>query len=138
MKKNLLVSTAALLTLSVGQLVAHEGHEHGASHPATITGEVIDPVCYLSHDSRGPDHAECARMCAKNGIGLGILQDKTGTIYISLPVDHSNPNAKLLDYAGQRVEVKGTVFRKGGLTGIFVQEVKPLGNPAKSTVNAKR
>lgn len=126
MKKRLLVCTAALLALSAGQLVAHEGHEHGASHPMTITGEVIDPVCYLSHDSRGPDHAECARMCAKNGIGLGILQDKTGTIYVSLPVDHSNPNAKLLDYAGQHVEVKGTVFRKGGLVGISVESVRAV------------
>lgn len=126
MKKHLLVCTAVLLSLSVGQLVAHEGHEHGGSHPATITGEVIDPVCYLSHDSRGPDHAECARMCAKNGNALGILQDKTGTIYISLPVDHSNPNAKLMDYAGQHVEVKGTVFRKGGLTGISIDSVRAV------------
>ena len=126
MKKDLLLCIAVLLTLSARQLVAHEGHEHGVSHPATITGEVIDPVCYLSHDSRGPDHTECARMCAKNGIGLGILQDKTGTIYVSLPVDHSNPNAKLLDYAGQHVEVKGTVFRKGGLTGISIDSVRAV------------
>ncbi len=137
MKKRLAIWIATLLALSAGWRVAHAGHERGASHQVTITGEVIDPVCYLSHDSRGPDHAECARMCARNGVGLGILQDKTGTIYVSLPVDHSSPNAKLLDYVGQRVEVKGTMFRKGGLTGIFVEEVKPPGNSPTRKANPK-
>lgn len=126
MKRRMILWPVALLALSAGVLAAHSGHEHGTSQEVTMTGEVIDPVCYLSHDSRGPDHAECARICAKSGIGLGILQDKTGTIYVSLPADHSNPNAKLLEYAGQHVKVKGTVFHKGGLNGIFVESVNAV------------
>jgi hypothetical protein len=114
-----------LLLLCPAALAAHEGHKENSS-AKTVVGEVIDPVCYLSHDSRGLEHAACARMCANNGVGLGILQDKTGTIYVSLPVDHSNPNAKLLEFVGQHVEVKGTVFRKGGLTGISVDSVRAV------------
>lgn len=116
----------ALLVLAVGittvGLLAHEGQEGKTK----IVGEVIDTVCYVSHESRGPEHAECARMCAREGISLGILQEKTGRVFISLPVDHSNPNAKLLDHIAQQVEVTGTVYSKGGLRGIFVESVRQL------------
>jgi hypothetical protein len=113
-------------------LPAHE--RHGGK--TKIVGEVIDTVCYVSHDSRGPEHAECARECAKQGISLGILEEKTGRIFISLPVDHSNPNAKLLDHVAQRVEITGTVYSKGGLRGIFVESVRAL--PARPSASGSR
>lgn len=120
------VKRIALLVLAAAvaaaALLAHEGH----SGKTKIVGEVIDTVCYVSHDSRGADHAECARVCAREGISLGILEEKTGRVYLSLPVDHSNPNAKLLDHIAQRVEVEGTPYRKGGLHGIFVEAVREL------------
>lgn len=118
-KAALLVLSAAVMAIG---LIAHEGH----GGKTKIVGEVIDTVCYVSHESRGPEHAECARMCAREGISFGILQEKTGRVFISLPVDHSNPNAKLLDYVAQRVEVTGTVYSKGGLNGIFVESVRQL------------
>lgn len=114
-------------------LFAHEKH---GSRPTKLVGEVIDTACYVSHDSRGAEHAECARECAAQGITLGILEDKTGRVYISLPVDHSNPNAKLLDFIARRVEVQGTIFSKGGLRGIFVESVREL--PARSSSPGKK
>lgn len=114
-------------------LPAHEGH----AGKTKIVGEVIDTVCYVSHDSRGLDHAECARECAKLGISLGVLEEKTGRVFISLPVDHSNPNAKLLDHIAQRVEVTGTVYSKGGLRGIFVESVRQL-PPRESAAGSKQ
>ncbi len=114
----------------------HDPHEHAGGTEVAIIGEVIDPVCFLSHDSRGVDHSACAKMCASQGITLGILEQKTGKIYLSLPVDHSNPNAKLLDHVGQSVEVKGTVFRRGGLTGIFVQSVRQVAHQPKTPTKA--
>jgi len=101
-------------------LLAHEGR----AGKTKIFGEVIDTVCYVSHDSRGADHADCARECARQGISLGILEEKTGRVFISLPVDYSNPNSKLLEHVAQRVEVAGTVYSKGGLRGIFVESVR--------------
>lgn len=118
-KAALLVLAAAVAALT---LFAHEGQDGKTK----IVGEVIDTVCYVSHDSRGPEHAECARECAKQGISLGILEEKTGRVFISLPVDHTNPNAKLLDHVAQRVEAAGTVYSKGGLRGIFVESVREL------------
>ncbi len=111
------------LIFFVTTLSAHEKH---TSAETRLVGEVIDTVCYVSHESRGPAHLECGRDCANKGISLGILEEKTARIYISLPVDHSNPNAKLAGFLARRVEVEGTVFRKGGLTGIFVRSVREV------------
>ncbi len=122
------------LIFFVTTLSAHEKHR---SNETTLVGEVIDTVCYVSHDSRGPAHLECARDCANKGISLGILEEKTGRVYISLPVDHSNPNAKLVEFIARRVEVEGTVFRKGGLTGIFVRLVREV-NPRAPRKGAGR
>lgn len=138
MKKAIPIYLFGSLIFLTWLVLAHEKHQHGAqSIEKTVVGEVIDPVCYLSHDSRGQDHAECAVSCAKEGITLGILEEKTGKVYVSLPVDHSNPNSKLLDYIAQRVEVKGTVFQKGGLTGLFVQSVRVLPRIGIPSANRK-
>ena len=114
-----------MLVMALGTIAAFP-HEQQGSREVKLVGEVIDTACYVSHDSRGPDHLECARECAAQGISLGIREEKTGRVYISLPVDHSNPNAKLTEFVAKRVEVKGTVFTKGGLKGIFVQSVREL------------
>jgi hypothetical protein len=55
------------------------------------------------------------------------LEEKTGRVYLSLPVDHSNPNAKLKDFIAEKVRVKGTIYSKGGLTGIHVKRVERVG-----------
>ena len=132
MRRYLAALVVAGLLIFCPLLVApagHEGHEENGAEK-TLVGEVIDPVCYVSHDSRGAEHAACARTCAKLGVTLAILEEKTGKIYLSLPVDHTNPNAKLFDHIAQRVEVKGLLFQKGGLTGIFVQSVRELSRRA--------
>lgn len=120
--KRIWMLAAALAVATVG-LSPVEGH---TGNRTKLVGEVIDTVCYVSHDSRGADHVECARECAAQGISLGILEEKTGRVYVSLPVDHSSPNAKLLAHIARRVEVTGTIFSKGGLWGIFIESVKDL------------
>ncbi len=100
-------------------------HAHRSqAQETTIVGEVIDPVCYLSHGSTGKAHRSCAEYCVKQGIPLAILEEKTGRVYLSLPVDHSNPNAKLKDFIAETVRVTGTVYSKGGLTGIHIKSVE--------------
>ena len=89
-----------------------------------LVGQVIDSVCYIRHESMGKKHKECAIKCAKQGITLGILEEGTGKIYLSFPEGHGNPNKKLLDYVEERVEVTGTVYTAGGVTGIEVKTIK--------------
>ncbi len=124
MTKTLSLVTAFFLLMTGAWALGHEPHEPKAKK-VTLIGEVIDTVCYVSHESRGPEHAPCARACAEQGISLGILEEKTGKVYISLPVDHTNPNAKLMNFIAQRVKVTGTVFSRGGLTGIYIKTVEP-------------
>src|SRR5205814_3300454 len=32
-----------------------------------VTGEVLDMTCYIASNLSGPDHAECAKVCIRNG-----------------------------------------------------------------------
>src|SRR5688500_3283574 len=92
----------------------------------TITGEVIDPACWIINGAKGDAHKECMIACAKSGQTLAILEKKTNKIYIlatERPGD--DPNRGVIDYAGQSVMVKGKVFSRGGLTAIQVASVEP-------------
>jgi len=121
----LLFGLATIVGVSAWAQHAHQGQ--GTNRETTIVGEVIDPVCYLSHGSTGRAHRRCAEYCVQQGIPLAILEEKTGRVYLSLPVDHSNPNAKLRGFIAEKVKVTGVIYSKGGLTGIHVKRVERAG-----------
>jgi hypothetical protein len=124
--KNILIVLGIILTATLGAYAQHSHDSTGTSKDVTIIGEVIDPVCYLSHGSTGKEHKKCAEYCVKQGMSLGILEDKTEQVYVSLPADHSNPNAILKDYIADKVKVTGTLYTKGGLKGLHVKKVERL------------
>ena len=57
---------------------------------------------------------------------MGILEDKTGKVYMVFPQGHTNPNEKIMPYIGKRVKVVGEVHEKGGLRGITIAEITEL------------
>jgi hypothetical protein len=116
MKRSLLIGA----TLALGVLFAHEEPKGKA---ITVTGQVIDTGCYLSHDSKGPDHAACAAACAKNGVPLAIL-DASGKIYMPIAADHKNQNLKLMPFIEKKVKVSGTLLDKGGVNGIAIKTIE--------------
>ena len=116
------LSLAFALATSLAAQGSHQ-HDAGAAADITVVGEVIDPVCYLTHGSLGQEHKACADMCLKQGIGLALLEDKTGQIYTSVPADHTNPNVKLRAFISEKVKVTGTPYSKGGLKGIHLKTV---------------
>ena len=80
----------------------------------TISGEVIDPQCYISGamgKGVGAEHKECATDCAKGGIPLAILEEKTGTIYVAGQTKSSmkGANEMLMEYIAEKVRVTGRV-----------------------------
>ena len=80
---------AALLFVSVSVF---------ANDPITVTGYIGDDHCGTKS---GPDHADCARSCVKNGHKpVLIVGKKMYTI--------SNPD-KVGDVIGEKVEVTGEV-----------------------------
>ncbi|MBI2486185.1 MAG: hypothetical protein HYW01_04345 [Deltaproteobacteria bacterium] len=93
---------------------------------ATITGQVVDPACYVSQGLNGETHAKCATACAKAGQALGLLDKKASILYQVLePAPGADPNKLLIDHVEKDVTVKGKVFHKDGMHAIVPAEVKP-------------
>ena len=92
----------------------------------TITGDIIDPSCWVMNGAKGEAHKECMVACAKAGQTLAILEKKTNKVYIlAAERPGEDPNKSVLDYAGQSVLVKGKVFTRGGIMAIQVASVEP-------------
>ena len=51
----------------------------------------------MSHDSKGPSHAACAETCAKAGVPLALLDEKTGAVYLPIASDQKNQNERLVN-----------------------------------------
>ncbi len=130
---------AVVVALGSGAAWAQEAHEHeGHAHdhgsaaaqeaaaPAeqTLTGEVVDVFCYLSHPAQGlgKDHAGCAKKCIKGGLPVAI---KVGDqLYLATMADHVAANAQLAELAAQQVTVTGKVMELDGQHLIAISSVK--------------
>jgi len=81
----------------------------------TIEGYVLDSACAFTKGLDKPISRDCALACAKEGSQLVILT-KDGAIY--WPIDSATPakgqNAKLTEFAGNRVKATGKLYDRGG------------------------
>jgi hypothetical protein len=127
------------LCVSAGLFIATFATAHPAVAPGkstprsesvTMNGEIIDPQCYFTHDSRGAAHASCATTCANGGQGLAFLDDATGSVYQLIAKAHGrNQNEGMLPHLGKLVQIKGVVYRKASNAVLLVQSV--VESPAK-------
>jgi hypothetical protein len=97
--------------------------------PITLIGEVIDVWCYTSEimgEGKGEKHKTCALACGGGGMPLGILEDKTGQVYVACKSNKAfkGCNEILLPYVAQRVKVTGYVARKGGCQALRIEKVE--------------
>ena len=131
MKRKWVVLIGAALVVSVGRAWAHEGHE-GAAESAventpqeqTLTGEVVDVFCYLSHGAEGlgKGHAGCAKKCIQSGLPVAL---KVGDqLYLAAMAGHDPANKTLGDFAGEQVTVHGQVMEKDGQHLISISKVE--------------
>ena len=92
----------------------------------TVTGEVVDLSCYLSHPhtSVGSSHRKCAQTCAKKGLPMGVLTED-GAVLLLLE-DHGNPKAyaDAIAKAAENVTIEGKKVTEGGLPGIVVEALQ--------------
>ncbi len=115
---------AGVLLLSTGLAWAHEGHGAETTGEQTLTGEVMDVFCYLSHGSegQGKSHAGCAKKCIEGGLPVAI---KVGDqLYLATMADHTAANQALAPFAGEQVTVKGNVMDKDGQHLIAIEHVE--------------
>ena len=128
-------------TEAVAPAQAETGHEgHGESAKATskpprdkgvvttITGEVMDPACFLEAGAKSitPGHFQCAVDCARSGQTLAIYDRDADRIYfIAGELPGRNPNDPVMAYIHKKVDVTGTVYHRSGAYGIVIVKVEP-------------
>jgi len=126
----------------------HGQHEHGDSDkPKTLTGEVVDLMCYLDHGARGKDHQACAKRCIASGGPVGLLVDSPNgedeqhgqhgqhaeghdenqqQVYLIIG-NHKPLNSKLADHAAKRITVVGKVVDRDGMKMIENAQIVSVG-----------
>jgi hypothetical protein len=93
---------------------------------STIIGDVIDIKSYVMYNMKAdtPDRKEAVVASVNAGNPIGILESKTGNIYLVVTAKHEeNANARLTDYLGLHVYVKGNVYQKGKIQLIALRDI---------------
>ncbi len=102
---------------------------HGQQKSISVEGYVLDSACAFTKNLEKPISRDCALMCAKAGSQLVILSDD-GSIYWPIAdTPATGQNARLLEYAGGRVTVKGKVYDRGGSHALVIEQIAAA--PAK-------
>lgn len=123
------LAAAVLISASVTALLMKWSESRHRSvvvvQEIVVTGEVLDMTCYIASNLSGPDHAECARICIRNGEPAGI-KTRDGKVYLLTGEPGQSINAKLADYAAQIVTIKGRQTMRDGFTQLQVEEIRKL------------
>lgn len=121
-----------MLVIGAEGVWAHTDHAGAVSEEAaensgaeqTLTGEVVDVFCYLSHgtDGLGKGHAGCAKKCIESGLPVAL---KVGDqLYLAAMASHDPANNTLARFAGERVTVHGQVMEHDGQHLIAITKVE--------------
>lgn len=119
MKSSNAFFAAALLFLLGTSLWAGGGKE------VSVRAYVIDSSCAFTKSLDKPISRDCAVACANAGSALVLLADD-GTVY--WPISEETPakgqNARLLPLAGEKVNVTGKVYARGGSQAIVIEKIE--------------
>jgi hypothetical protein len=123
------LAAAVLISTSLTALLmkSSERRHHSVvgAQEILVTGEVLDMTCYIANNSSGPAHAECARVCIRNGSPAGI-KTQDGKVYLLTGEPGQSINAKLADYAAKIVTIKGKQTVRDGFAQLQVEEIRKL------------
>ena len=119
------VAATFIAALAVSPLAVAQEHEHGkqdltAAAEKTVTGEVVDLMCYIDHGATGDKHAACGNKCIKGGGPVGVVQN--GKAYLVVG-EHKPINDELADSCGKTVTIKGKVAERGGMVMLENAEI---------------
>jgi hypothetical protein len=92
---------------------------------ATFTGEIVDSFCYAKAGIRGPAHAACGIKCARKGVPVALLEEKTRRVYVLLAAKDAEPlPPALVERMGRTVTIDGEVVPKGGTSFLVVRSFR--------------
>jgi hypothetical protein len=120
------VAATFIAALAVAPLAIAQEHEHGkedlsASAEKSVSGEVVDMMCYVDHNAMGEKHGQsCGAKCIRSGGPVGIVSD--GKAYLVVG-EHKPINDQLADYCGKTITVKGKMAERGGMAMIENAEI---------------
>jgi hypothetical protein len=129
------VATSFIAALAFSPWAVAQGHEHSPSQSSgaaggkekldataskTVTGEVVDMMCYIDHSATGDKHAACAAKCIRGGGPVGITSE--GKAYLVVG-DHKPMNDQLAEYAGKTITIKGKMAERDGIAMIENAEI---------------
>ena len=113
----LAVSATFVVALTLSPLVLAEEHQHGKESAGggekSVTGEIVDMMCYVDHNAIGESHGQsCGAKCIKNGGPVGIVEN--GKAYLVVG-EHKPMNDELADSCGKTITLKGKLAERGGI-----------------------
>ena len=119
-----IIISAAITAVSM-KFWEQKHHRIAQEQEITVRGEILDMTCYIANNLSGPDHAECARVCIRNGLPVGI-KAQDGKVYLLTGEPGHSVNAELADYAAKIVTIKGKQTRRDGFAQLQVEEIRTL------------
>jgi hypothetical protein len=94
----------------------------------TVTGRIVDSKCYMKMGAKGysEEHHECAESCAKGGIPLMFLDDKTNDLYLTANEGMSmkSANETLLPYLDDKVTITGKLVEMSGARLLVISSIE--------------
>ena len=116
---------SASVTVLLMKWSERRNHFVAGAQEILVTGEVLDMTCYIAYNLSGPEHAECARVCIRNGAPVGI-KAQGGKVYLLTAEPGQSVNAELADYAAKIVTIKGRQSVRDGFAQLQVEEIRKL------------
>jgi hypothetical protein len=112
--RNIFVVIAIASFATAPLALAHDEHGKGdAASDKTVTGEIVDMMCYVDHNAMGAEHGQsCGAKCIKNGGPVGIVEN--GKAYLVVG-EHKPMNDELADSCGKTITLKGKLAERGGI-----------------------
>lgn len=82
-----------------------------------VSGEIVDSKCFLGVmvPGEGTTHRGCATLCLRGGIPAALhVRQPDGRSSVYLIAGPAATRARAVEWAGERVEMTGTLTRQGG------------------------
>ena len=115
------IAALAFLPLAIAQEHEHGKEDLSASAEKSVSGEVVDMMCYVDHNAMGEKHGQsCGAKCIKSGGPAGIVSE--GKAYLVVG-EHKPINDQLAEYCGKNITVKGKIAERGGIAMIENAEI---------------